>query len=190
MKIAIAVVLGTLAAYRDRLVSALQRARRPKNSVALANTLGLINDHGIESLIIDPGASFPVATKFLVYERGSAAQYCEVAAGTNPPLGISSDSPFQAGDIVNVRRLGCRPGLELAIPGGAITIDHIIVVAKDGSGKVLDITTQGNGTYWVIGRAVQTVAATDIEVAFAPDTPYQVTVSNGGGTYAYTAPGV
>jgi hypothetical protein len=161
--------------------------RRP---IALANMLGLINEHGIESLIVDPTASFPVATRYLLYERGATgAQYAQLAAGTNVPLGPSSDSPFQAGDIVNIRRLGVRPGLELGIPGSAITIDHLVVCAKDGSGKILDLTLQGNGTFWVVGRATATVVATDIEVPYAPETPYQITVSGGGGTYAYAGAG-
>jgi len=172
------------------LSSAYHKVWNGGDRVALANTLGLINEHGIESLIIDPGQSFPIGGRFLLYERGSAAQYAQLALGVNPPLGPSSDAPFQANDILNVRRLGCRPGLELGIPGSAITIDHIICCAKDGSGKVLDLTLQGNGTYWVVGRAVMTVAATDLEVAYVPDIPYQITVSGGGGTYAYAGAGL
>lgn len=169
----------------------IRRAKTRPRPIALANMLGLINEHGIESLIIDPTATFPIGNRYLIYERGATgAQYAQLAAGVNPPLGPSSDSPFQAADIVNIRRLGNKPGLELGIPGGAITIDHLICVAKDGSGKVLDLTLQGNGTFWVVGRSAQTVAATDIEVAYCPDIPYQITVSGGGGTYAFAGAGV
>jgi hypothetical protein len=158
--------------------------------VALANAgLGLMDEHGVESLLIDPGASVPVGSRYLLYERGSGAQYCEVAAGVKPPLGPSSDSPYQSGDAVSIRRLGCRPGLELGIPGGAITIDHLVCCNTDGSGKIVDLTTLGNGTYWVVGRAVQTCAATDVECAYAPCYPYEITVSGGGGNYAYAGAG-
>jgi hypothetical protein len=172
------------------LLAAIANCWRRPRKFALPNAgLGLINEHGIESLIIDPGATFPVANRYLLYERGTALQYCELAAGTKPPLGPSSDSPYQAGDIVMIRRLGCRPGLELGVPGGAITIDHLVACNTDGSGKIVDLTAQGNGTFWVVGRAVQTCAATDIECAYAPCTPYEITVSNGGGTYAYAGAG-
>jgi hypothetical protein len=148
-----------------------------------------MDEHGVESLLIDPGATVPVGNRYLLYERGSAAQYCEVAGGAKPPLGPSSDSPYQSGDAVSIRRLGCRPGLELGIPGGAITIDHLVCCNTDGSGKIVDLTTLGNGTYWVVGRAVQTCVATDVECAYAPCYPYALTVSGGGGNYAYAGAG-
>jgi hypothetical protein len=136
---------------------------------------------------VDPAQALPVATRRLVYERGAAYNQGKVAAGVNLPLGISSDSPYAIGDLFDVRRFGAKKGFEIGVPGAAITMDNLVVVAKDGSGKLLDLTLQGNGTYWVVGRCLKTVAATATEVAFAPCTPYQITVSNGGGTYAYVA---
>ncbi len=158
--------------------------------IALANELGLMNDGGIETLQIDPAATLPVGNRYLVYERGSAYNYGRVAGGTNVPLGVSSDSPFAVGDLFDVRRFGAKKGFELGIPVGAINQDDLIVVAKDSTGRVLDLTVQGNGTYWVIGRCLKSCLATDIEVAFVPVTPYEITVSNGGGTYAFAGAGV
>jgi hypothetical protein len=162
----------------------------PGHRYALPNAgLGLINEHGIESLLIDPGTTFPVTSRYLLYERGSALQYCELAAGTKVPLGPSSDSPYQAGDAVSVRRLGCKPGLELGIPGSAITIDDLVCCATDGTGHIVDLATLCNGTYWVVGRAAQTCLATDVECAYVPCYPYKIQVSNGGGTYAFAGAG-
>jgi len=181
LKILIAGLLGSLLASVERLTA-------PRKSVALSNELGLFNEHGIETLQIDPAAALPIGAKYLVYERGAAYNYGRLAAGTNVPLGISSDSPYAIGDLFNVRRFGSKKGFELGIPGGAITQDHLVCVAKDGSGKLLDITLQGAGDYWVVGRCLKTVAATAIEFAFEPRIPVQITTAGVGGAYSYTAP--
>ena len=177
----------------DRFMGWLQRVEHgTPPPIALANALGLINEHGIESLLIDPAsANLPFTGRFLLIQRGASGyQYgdlCAGGAGGSLPLGISSDSPYAVGDVLNVRRLGARPGLEIGIASGAITIDHLVYSAA--SGKIADLTLAGNGTYWVVGRAAGTVAANNstMECPFVPDLPYQVTVSNGGGTYAFVA---
>ena len=189
VKIQFAILLGTLFASIDRLFL------HPRSTV-LPNSLGLFNEHGIESLILDPATgSAPFGNRYLLVQRGaSGAQYgdlCAGGAGGNLPLGPTSDAPYAAGDVLNVRRLGVRPGIELGIATGAVTIDHILVSAAGG--KVQDIATVTvNGTYWVVGRAAATIAANNstLEIPYVPDVPYQVTVSNGGGTYAYAGAGV
>lgn len=174
------------------LIAFLERIFAPRKSVALANTLGQMNEHGIETLLIDPNSvALPVSSRYLVYQRGATgAGYADVAAGVNLPLGISSDSPYQVGDLVNIRRFHAKKGIELGIASGAITIDHLVYVVAGG--KLADLTLAGNGTYWVVGRASATIAATNttMEISFVPCTPYEITVSNGGGTYALAGAGV
>lgn len=191
LKIGIAVLLGTLTARIERLF-------QPRHAVALANSVGLFNELGIESLIVDPASSnLPFAGRFLLIQRGTSGyQYGDLCAGGPGgayPLGVSSDSPYQVGDILNVRRLHSRPGLELGIgvAGKTVTIDKLLVSAAGGC--VQDLTTVTvNGTYWVVGRAAATLATTGslMEVPFVPITPYQITVSGGGGTYALAGAGV
>ena len=189
LKIKIAIGLGTLLAYFDRLSA-------PRTAVALPNTLGLLNDNGIESLLVDPASSnLPFPSRYLLIQRGASGyQYGDVCAGGAAgayPLGISSDSPYAIGDVLNVRRLGNRNGLEVGIAtAAAITIDHLVYSAAGG--KIADLTLAGNGTYWVVGRAAATIAATNstLECPFAPCVPYQITVSGGGGTYAFAGAGV
>jgi hypothetical protein len=180
IKYLLAALLGTVAATFDRLIH--------PQCIALPNELALMNEHGIETLMIQAGTS-PVSGRYLLYKRGAGGQgYCDICTATDFPLGPSSDSPYQDGDFVNVRRLGVRPGFELGIPLAAITVDHLVVPAA--AGKVQDITAVvANGTYWVVGRCLKTVAAGAIEVAYAPCVPYAVTVSNNGGTYAFTGAG-
>jgi hypothetical protein len=156
-----------------------------------------MDEHGIESLIIDPASNnLPFPGRYRVIQRGASGyQYgdlCAGGAGGSYPLGISSDSPQQTGEVLNVRRFGARPGIELgiAVAGTPITIDHLVYSAA--SGCIADLTLAGNGTYWVVGRAAMTCPATSStgECSFVPCPPYEITVSNGGGTYAYAGAGV
>ena len=172
----LATLPGTLLAFFERL-------RTRKSAVPLPNALGLINDNGIESLLVDPASSnLPFAGRYLLIKRGASGyQYgdlCNGGAGGPMPLGPSSDSPYQVGDILSVRRLGNRKGLEIGIgvAGQTVTIDKLLVSAAGGC--VQDITTLGsnNGTYWVVGRAAASLTTTGslMEVPYAPCVPYQI----------------
>jgi len=177
LKLQIAIGLGTLFAWKDRLFA-------PRNSVALANNLALINETGIESLFVDPASvNLPFPSRYLLIQRGgSGYQYGDVAQGVNCPLGISSDSPYAIGDVLNVRRLGARPGLEigLGIAAKTVTIDNLLVAAAGGT--VQDASTiTTNATYWVVGRAAATLSTTAStqEVQFIPCVPFKATYTSG-----------
>jgi len=136
---------------------------------------------------VDPAsANLPFPGRFLLIKRGASGyQYgdlCTGGAGGAMPLGPSADSPYQVGDILNVRRLGSRPGLELGIgaAGQAVTIDHLLVSAA--AGCVQDATTiSASGTYWVVGRAAATIPSTGslMEVPYVPVEPYQIVNTSG-----------
>jgi hypothetical protein len=178
MKIQTATLLGTLFAWNDRLTA-------PRGSVALANTLTTIEEHGVESLFVDPtSGNLPFANRFLVVQRGvSGYQYGDVCAGGpggSYPLGVCADSPFAVGDVLNVRRFSARPGLEIGIgaAGKTVTIDKLLVSAA--AGTVQDITTiTAAGTYWVVGRSASSLTTTGStqEVTFVPCEPYQIVYS-------------
>jgi hypothetical protein len=181
LKIKLALMLCTLRALFDR----------PKK-IALANALGVFNEHGIESLFVDPAStSLPFSNRYLLIKRGASGyQYgdiCNGGAGGPFPLGPSPDAPYAIGDVMAVRRLGARPGLEMGIAaaGTAVTIDKLLVSAPLGC--VQDISQAGvaNGTYWVVGRAAATIAATNstMEVPYVPVDPYQLVNTNGTLTY-------
>ena len=188
LKLQIAILLGTLVAWTDRLFA-------PRNSVALANNLALDNEHGIESLFIDPASvNLPFANRYLIIQRGASGyQYgdlCAGGAGGAYPLGVSSDSPYAIGDVLNVRRFSARPGLEIGIglAGKTVTIDKLLVSAAGGT--VQDITTVGAaGTYWVVGRSAASLTTTGStqEVQFVPCEPYQIVYSGAAWTFP-TAP--
>jgi len=175
LRIHIALLLSTLLAFFDRLF-------QPSSAVPLPNSLGLINDNGIESLLVDPASvNLPFAGRYLLIMRGASGyQYgdlCSGGAGGPLPLGPSSDSPYAVGDVLNVRRLGNRRGLEIGVgvAGKTVTIDKLLVAAAGGT--VQDVTTLTvNGTYWVVGRAAATISATGslMEVPYVPCVPWQI----------------
>ncbi|HEV2329241.1 MAG TPA: hypothetical protein VGY56_10675 [Verrucomicrobiae bacterium] len=166
--------------------------------IALANALGLFGQHGRDNLLLDPNSTnAPFPGRWLLIQRGASGyQYgdlCAGGAGGTLPLGVSPDSPEFTGDILAVDRLGIVDEFLIGIvaPNTTATIDHLLVSAANG--KVQDITTvTANGVYWVVGRAMATVnAATSStgEVPYAHFAPYQITVSNNGGTYVYSGAG-
>ncbi|MGA2749122.1 MAG: hypothetical protein ABSG59_10125 [Verrucomicrobiota bacterium] len=156
-----------------KLLAAWDRFRAPANAPALSNELGGLFDQGRETLQIDPSTVLPVSSKYLVYQRGSSQYYAAVAGGAGLPLGVSPDAPYQAGDFLDIERFGATRGTQLGYSAGTITIDDLVYAAA--SGLVGDLATAGHGTFWVIGRATKTVAASGLEITFIPCFPYQVT---------------
>jgi hypothetical protein len=148
-------------------------ASAPFQPIALANQLGGVFEHGRETLQIDPSTTLPVSSKYLIYKRGSSQYYAAIADGVNLPLGISPDAPYQLNDFLAVDRFGVIVGTQLGYSAGAVTIDDLVYSAANG--LVGDLTTAGHGTFWVIGRATNTVGAASQETTFIPCFPYQVT---------------
>src|SRR3984885_10856654 len=119
----------------------------PHGAVALPNQLGGLFEHGRETLQIDPSPPFPVASKYLIYKRGSSQYYAALADGVNLPLGVSPDAPYQLNDFLVVDRFGATTGTLLGFSAGAVTIDDYVYSAANG--LVGDLTTAGHGTFWV-----------------------------------------
>jgi hypothetical protein len=155
------------------LLGAWDKFTAPPGAAALANQLGGLFERGRETLQIDPTTTFPVSSKYLIYKRGSSQYYAALADGTSLPLGVSPDAPYQAGDFLDVERFGATVGTQLGYSTAAVTIDDLVYSAA--SGLVGDLTTAGHGTFWVIGRAVNTVGAASQEITYIPCFPYQVT---------------
>lgn len=177
-----------------RILNSLKGWLAPgRRAVPLANSLGLMNEHGIETLLLDPASAYNVSNpwpgRYLLVQRGASGyQYGDLAQGVSLPLGPSSDAPINPADPFNVRRLGARPGLELgvAVAGTTVTIDKLLIAAAGG--RVQDISTVTvNGTYWVVGRAAGSITANNStgEVPYVPFDPYQVVVT--GGTLTFPA---
>lgn len=177
-------LVARLWSFIDRLCLQL---RYGGQAHALTNALGLINESGIESLLLDTASAYGGGAwpgRYYLVQRGATGyQYGDLATGGSnlaaSPIGVTPDAPYSTGDVMAVRRLGSRPGYEIGIAAGAVAIDHLLV--STAGGKVTDVATVANGTYWVVGRAASIVAASSssMEVAYVPDVPYLITVTGG-----------
>lgn len=206
MKILTATLPGTLIALIERLKllgertrfarcfgRLVQNSRRGTAPVPLANALGLFGEKS-EVLFLDPNSTYnsgtpwpgatSQATRFRIVQRGASGyQYGDLAQGTNLPLGVTPDAPYNSSDPFTVYRFGAHVGLFLGVSATAVTIDHLVYATANG--EIADLSLAANGTYWVVGRAAATIAAgADLgEVPFMPCVPYQLTVTGGVFTY-------
>jgi len=146
--------------------------------VALSNELALMGGPQ-QSLTVDPTETFPVPTRWLLYQRGSTQNYAKLCTAATLPLGPSPDAPYAAGDIFSIYRLGQVKHFLIGIANTAITYDDLVLTAA--AGKVQAFTGCADATYWVVGRCLKTVAA-GAEVAYAPCDPYKITTVAGVGT--------
>jgi hypothetical protein len=132
-----------------------------------------ISGQFVEALIIDPSTSFPVASKPLVFKRGSASKYAAIADGVNYPLGYSAYAPAIAGDPVYVTRFNAAIGASPGISAGVINIDDLVYSAANG--LVADLTLAGHGTFWVIGVATKAATGPNQPITYIPCFPYSAT---------------
>jgi len=179
MKVWFAALLGTLAAFCDRLFA-------PPDCVALPNELGLMNPEGKETFTIDAAQSLATPlSRYLLYKRGTAGTiYAEVCDASSVPLGISPDAPYQAGDLISVYRLGAVKGILIGLSAGAIALDAMIVAAA--SGKLQTLTSIADGTYYIVGKCAKAVTAANQEVPFIPQPVVKVVVASSGTSFTYS----
>ncbi len=147
--------------------------------VALANELALMGPPH-ETLTVDPTESLPVANRWLLYQRGSTQYLAKLCTASTMPLGPSPDSPYATGDLLTIYRLANLKHFALGVPNTAITVDDLVITAAGG--KVQAFTGASDGTYWVVGRCLKTVASTAAEVAYSPVAPFKITITSGSGT--------
>lgn len=175
----------------------ITRRRARRQIVALANELGGIDPHGVESFTVDPTSTLPAtggvgsSGRQLGYMRGSALNYVKLWDGgsgkTSFPLGISQDAPYQAGDRLAIRRLSAITGTEVGVSAGAITVDDWVYAAANG--QIGSCAVGNPGTVWVIGKATKTVSGANLEITFAPMMPTLFTVTQANpNTYAFATP--
>lgn len=120
--------------------------------VQFANAGEGTHEHGKKSYL--PVAATTV--RYLFYEQGATTNdYCQLAQGTNEPLGPSDDlADTNALDVpIPVKLLGAFTGTTRAVSDGTVTNNTRICVSKDGTGRAT-CPLSGAGAYWVVGKAI------------------------------------
>jgi len=107
-----------------------------------------------------------LATRNVLVKIGSDISHVAVTtAGTEIPMGVVNDEASAAEEYVNVQLLGQKQGTVLMVASGVITAGDLVQAAANG--KIATLGTGGNGTYYIVGRALN-AATTDgdlVEVA-------------------------
>jgi hypothetical protein len=130
---------------------------------------------GTHDGVITKLADAAITTRYLLVKFGSDVDHIAVlAADDDLPLGPCEDEPAAAEDPVAVPLLGCVPRTVKLVASEAIDYgDEVFAVA---GGKVQD-TPVAKGTYYRVGRAIQTVTTDGDIVECIPYTPTQYVVT-------------
>ena len=118
------------------------------------------------------------ANTHLLVKKGTDAGHVNIAGASDYPVGICSDSPDAAEDIVNVMPLGASTqGTRKARCATALNDEIDLYTAANG---LVQAEPGGAGTYWKVGRSVavaQQVGTNDYLIEFAPQMPVKLTVA-------------
>ncbi len=137
--------------FVEKFAAWLGIVREPVGTVQFANSGEGTHQHGIKSYVPDAAT----AARYLIYEQGSTADNCVVAAGVNEPLGPSDDLADSAAlDLaIAIKLLGATVGTTRMVSDGTVTNGKRVAVLKDGTGRVT-VPAGGAGNFWVVGKAV------------------------------------
>lgn len=121
-------------------------------------------------------ADAALTARFLLVKFGSDADHIAIAGANDKPLGICPDEVATA-DIAErklaVQLLGISKSTMLAVASEAIALTDDLYTAAGG--KVQNLPA-GAGTYYKIGRPLQTAAADGDVLEFEPCYPVAVVV--------------
>jgi hypothetical protein len=116
------------------------------------------------------------ALRHALVKIGSDADHVAVTtAGTEVPLGVCDDECTAAEDNINVQLLGQKQGTILMVAHAAIDAGDFVVAAAAGRVQTIDGIT--NGTYYIVGRAINAATAQDDLIEVAHCVPVQRVVS-------------
>lgn len=144
------------------------------NLVICCNIAEGVHGDGCVSKLTDAA----IALRNVLVKIGSDISHVAVTtAGTEIPLGVVNDEATGAEETVNVQLLGSKQGTVLMVAASPITAGDLLQAAADG--KVAPVGTGGNGTYYIVGRALNAGAADGALVEVAHCVPVQRVVSGG-----------
>ncbi len=111
-----------------------------------------------------------IATRNLIGKIGSDAAHVAVCGAADIPLGIITDQVPEIDDPVCVALFGPNSECLQGIASEQILAGSFLVPAADGKLRPLP---EAPGTYYIVGRALNTVAADGADVEFIPCFPMQ-----------------
>jgi hypothetical protein len=129
---------------------------------------------GVHAGTITKKADAAIATRYLVVKIGSDIDHVAVAGTADIALGIASDEPAAAEDLVAVQLLGSSGETRKVVASAAITAGDFVVTAASGKVRTLPAIT---GIYYIIGRALIAAAADGDLVEIDPCLPTQRVVA-------------
>lgn len=139
--------------------ASLRRLIRPRGGIALANA----PESGVhEGGRITKKADAAIALRNALVKVGSDANHIAVAGAAEFAIGVCTDEPTAAEEIVNVQLLACSDRTVLMVTNGAGAIVAGDLLAPAASGKVAKLTA-GAGNHYVVGVALESPATTDGE---------------------------
>lgn len=115
-----------------------------------------------------------IAQRFLLVKFGSDVEHVAINGVNDRPLGICSDEAAAGGELVAVQFLSATNTTRKAVASEAIALTDELYTAAGG--KVQNLPA-GAGTYYKIGRPLQTAAADGDVIAFEPCYPVAVIVT-------------
>jgi len=116
------------------------------------------------------------ALRFVLVKVGSDSDHVAVTtAATERPLGVCDDEAAAIEDNINVQLLGNKQGTVLVRAHGVIAADAELVAAA--AGRVDALNTGANGTYYIVGRALNASTAQDDLIEMAHCHPTQRVIS-------------
>lgn len=148
--------------FRARLVALLTAVFHApagftgQDELCLANSVAEKTHQESVSKLADAAHSY----RYLLVKPGTDADHIAVNGAADKPLGVCSDTPEAAEDIVDVHLLGATRHTRLCVASEAIANGADIYTAA--AGKVQDEPAAA-GTFWRIGKA-RNAAGADLDL--------------------------
>jgi len=153
--------------FPRRLWRALKETR---NCFANAGTDIGVTPYGCKSYKADAA----ISTRWLLVKQGTDVDHVAInAASTTLPLGVCTDEPTAAEDVIGVQLLGVAGSTVRMVASEAIAVNTLVYTAANG--KVQDTPAGSSGVAFKVGRSLTAAAADGDVIEVEPCFPLSVT---------------
>lgn len=144
------------------LVAVMARAASVKHKGVIANSIIKLHTDGILNLACETAA---ISTRYLLVQKGTAADGIIVNIATTRPWGVCMDEPA-VGEKAAVFALGAAGGTVKMVANAAISVGAPVYTAAAGK-----VSPTFGATLYMVGRAVTAAAADGDEIEVIPCFP-------------------